>query len=420
MRYLFTWLGLIGCSGKSPPPCQEWTLDEASVGPLLTLNRYDEPSVNLQAVFPNAPRTDEGAPTAIFIHGGWSPLQIPLESDSVKLRADMGFTTLYPNLGRTDARGEASRSILATVIAYANGEISDTQDCSLDDRIPSGRAPEIALAGFSNGGNLAWATAADDSLAIERLDGIATFETPPSSQLILGESGTQRQQNERFDVDACALEVNLSIHCDIDYRPLQSLPADECSSETGCLFIDIDASNGWSEGDFQLGRILDPNTDNLVYSLAATRVAEELGILPDDAYDSIDANAFWSTREATRNMNKAVEQFPTIAGIATGTRVDHVLDDLPRPVHVLGMVQAMKESGVPWFRLHPDASYLDEIHGSTAAWQDIPPNENIRIQDTEWSMEPEDNATIRGTDYLSAAIAEILDRSRTVDWSNDP
>ena len=96
-----------------------------------------------------------------------------------------------------------------------------------------------------------------------------------------------------------------------------------------------------------------------------------------------------------------------------------VLDDLARPVHVIGMIHAMRESGVPWFRLHPDASYLDEIHGNAAPWEDISANEFIDIRDTEWGMEPEDDATVRGSDYLSAAVAEILDRSRVMDWSND-
>jgi hypothetical protein len=32
-------------------------------------------------------------------------------------------------------------------------------------------------------------------------------------------------------------------------------------------------------------------------------------------------------------------------------------------------------------------------------------------------MEPEDNVTVRGTDYLAAAVTELLDRSRTLDAS---
>lgn len=32
-------------------------------------------------------------------------------------------------------------------------------------------------------------------------------------------------------------------------------------------------------------------------------------------------------------------------------------------------------------------------------------------------MEPEDNPGTRGTDYLSEAVAELLDRSRTMDVS---
>jgi len=332
----------------------------------------------------------------------------------------MGFTTLYPNLGRTDARGEASRAILATVLAYANGDTTDTSGCTLDDRLPDGRAPEIALAGFSNGGNLAWATAGDERLSLPRLDGIATFETPPADQLITGESGTLRQQNSRFNEDACDLNRDFTLLCDIDYSPLRTISKEECTAEHECLYIDVDSSNGWSEQDFQLGRVLDPATDAIVYSLPATRAAEAGGVLPPQAYNSREADAFWSVREATRSMVSAANRFPDLAGIATGTEVDHVLNDLQRPIHILAMVQAMRESGVAWSRLHPDAKYLDEIHGSSFPWAETSANENIDMKDTGWSMEPEDNATIRGTDYLSAAVAEILDRSRTDDWSNEP
>ena len=186
----FTPLLLGFACGKTTPPCQQWTRNPANTAQIIELERPNESHVELQAVFPESPRTLLGAPTAIFIHGGWSPIQAPLAEDAVKLRGDMGFTTLYPNLGPTDARGTTSREIVARVIQYANGEISDTENCSLNDRLPGGRAPEIVLAAFSNGGNLAWATAADADLDIERIDGIATFETPAAHQMVVGETGT--------------------------------------------------------------------------------------------------------------------------------------------------------------------------------------------------------------------------------------
>ena len=118
-------------------------------------------------------------------------------------------------------------------------------------------------------------------------------------------------------------------------------------------------------------------------------------------------------------MSSAIQRFPNLAGIATGTETDHVLNDLQRPIHVLAMVEAMEKNHIQWSRLHPDAKFLDEIHGDHINWLDIPANNGITIQDTEWMMEPEDDATIRGTDYLSAAVAELLDRSRAQDWSTD-
>ena len=414
-RYGFCLL-LFGCQ-KTTPLCQEWTKKPANTPLIIEIKRPGHPHVVLQAVFPASPRTLLGAPTAIFIHGGWNPTQAPLAEDAIRLRGDLGFTTLYPNLAATDARGPESRAILAKVLQYANGEIQDEENCYLDDRLPNGRAPEIALAGFSNGGNLAWATASDPDLNIQRLDGIATFETPSAHQMVVGETGTQRQLNPRFDVDSCAVETSGDFTCEIDYTPLGVGATINCVSTDDCLFIDLDGSNDWSAEDFPLGHVLDPQGDAIAYSIPVTMAAEEAGILPDDAYGVNDAMDFWRWREATASVPDAAKQFPMLAGIATGTEIDHVLDDLPRPIHVLGLIQVMVENGIHWSRLHADSKYLDETSGFSGDWRDYPANSSISIDDNEWTMEPEDGVHIRGTDYLSAAVAEIIDRSRTGDWS---
>jgi len=416
---MWTWTLVLACGTKDPPPCQEWTLNKPSSGVTISLSRPDGPNIDLEAVIPQQGQAQDGAGTAIFVHGGWSPVQIPLTNDSVTLRTDMGFTTLYPNLGRNDARGEPSRAILARVLQYANGDIADTSDCTLDERIPDGRAEPVVLAGFSNGGNLAWATAGDVNQPIPRLDGIATFETPISSQLIVGETGTERHPNPRFKSEDCTFDTTGSVNCAFDYTPLFAVPSSECSETNRCLFIDIDESDSLTEADVQLGGVWDPVQEATVYSVPATIAAEEYGRLPEATLASNDAYLFWEQREAPQSMRSAVERFPNLAGIATGTEIDHVLNNLDRAIHVIGMVHAMEHSGIQWAKLHPDPKYLADIHGSGENWADIPPNIGVRIEDTEWPMEPEDGPTIRGTDYLSAAIAELIDRSRTMGDSAD-
>jgi pimeloyl-ACP methyl ester carboxylesterase len=417
MRQYWTWSFVLACGAKDPPPCQQWTLNERSTGVTIALSRPDEPDIEVEAVIPRSGRAEDGAATAIFVHGGWSPVQLPLGEGSPTLREDMGFTTLYPNLGRNDARGEPSRAILARVLQYANGDFADTSDCTLDERIPVGRAPQVILAGFSNGGNLAWATAGDAAQDIPRLDGIATFETPLSSQFITGEPGTDRHPNPRFEADSCDFDSTDSVNCALNYAPLLSMPVSECSETAHCLFIDIDESESLTEGDVQLGGAWDSQHEATVYSVAATRAAEQAGILPEATRSSEEALVFWEHREAPKAMRSAAHRFPDLAGIATGTEVDHVLNDLERAIHVTGMVHAMEKYGVRWARLHPDPKYLIELHGSDPNWIDNPPNIGVRIEDAEWPMEPEDGPSIRGTDYLSAAVAEIIDRSRTGDWA---
>ena len=236
-------------------------------------------------------------------------------------------------------------------------------------------------------------------------------------QMVVGETGTQRQINPRFDVDQCAIESGGTFTCAIDYAPLQVGPTTNCVSEDTCLFIDLDGSGDWSEEDFPLGHVLDPQFDSIAYSVPVTIAAEEAGLLPEDAYGANEVMEFWHWREASASVSAAAQQFPTLAGIATGTEIDHVLDDLARPIHVLGLIQIMEQNGIHWSRLHADSKYLDETSGFSGDWRDFPANSGVSIHGDEWSMEPEDGVNIRGTDYLSATVAEILDRSRTQNWS---
>ena len=118
-------------------------------------------------------------------------------------------------------------------------------------------------------------------------------------------------------------------------------------------------------------------------------------------------------------MPAVAERFPEIAGIATGTPIDHVLSGLDLPVHVTGMIAAMQAAEISWTRLHPDAAYMSAMVDTDRTWADVPANESIDVVHPDAPMEPEDGASVRGTDYLSAAVVEIMDRSRMNDWSAD-
>lgn len=400
-------LGLIGCADKSYAPCQQWRESEAvgfetSVGDL-----------SVQVVPPESPDVERGVPTAVFIPGGWPPNEIPIDEQDPMLRDTLDYASIHFGLPN-DLRGERSRNAVASILDYATGRISDDEGCSLDERLPTGIDPRTVLAGFSNGGNLAWSTAGDSNQDIVGLVGIATFETPMAATFILGEPGTAARPNPRFDPTHCDFDDALHMSCPFGIADLAFADAESCEVDGGCLFLDAN-DDGFPNGiEKRMGSVFDPESGRHVHSQWVTAAAESRGILPGNRADSSTASAFWQTREATQAMRSVADRFPDLGGISTGTRVDHVLNNMGHSVHVTAMVQAMMQSGIAYARLHPGAEWMTRLHGDRFDWEDNPVNEAVSL---DAAMEPEDDVTVRGTDYLAAAVTELLDRSRTLDAS---
>jgi hypothetical protein len=402
-------LASMGCADKTYSPCQDWR-ESTEIGFQADLG--DTP---IHVVPPQSADPSEGAPTAIFVHGGWEGAYLPLDERLPSLRDNLGFTTIYLDFPEDDVRGADSRSALARVLQYAVGERADDDDCTLNNRLPTGSAPHVALAGFSNGGNIVWTAAGDPDIDIPVLSGIATFETPVTAGFILGEPGTKVHPNPRFDTDTCNFDDNLHLSCPFDLTPLGFAGDETCDRAGGCLFIDANGSDVFEPGERVLGSVADPLSDRYIQSPWVTAAAEAAGILPGNRANYEEAHVFWAEREATQGMASAALRFPKLGGISTGTAVDHVLNDLPTPVHIIAMVAAMQTAGVAWTRLHPAPKYMQAIHGDLRQWAAHPANEPVTLDTEGLSMEPEDDQAVRGTDYLSAAITELLDRSRTMD-----
>jgi len=381
--------------------------------------------VTVQIAIPSGERYPQGSPVAVFVHGGWSTDAVPLPDAGPRLVSTEGFATVYLNLpggdldesseGASDQRGYSARQALGAALRYAADEVMDDGRCTLADRLPGGISGEVVLAGMSNGGNLAWATAADTEVEIPVLSGIATFESPISAQLVTVEPGTTETPGDFFDPYDCALTDELRLSCDHGYRHITWDP--DASEETsGALFIDDNNNDLWDPGESTLDPVWSPADSAWVHPPEALQAAEGLALI--DRVDLDTANAFWAQREGTRHIPAALSRFPELASIATGTEVDHVLTGLELPVHVTGLVAAMQLAGVPWSRLHPDAAYVAQMSGFEES-QEYDADMALDVIEPLLNMAPEDGAHIRGTDYLSAAVVEIMDRTHSGDWSPD-
>jgi hypothetical protein len=271
------------------------------------------------------------------------------------------------------------------------------------------------MAGWSNGGNLAWATAADPEVDIPSLDGIAVFESPISSQLVTVEPGTTEHPGDFFYASSCGLTDELRLSCGHGYPHISWDP--DASEETeGVLFIDDNANDLWDAGESTLDPVWSPADEAWVHPVEALQAASDLPLVGRASQK--EASDFWAEREASVHITGALARFPALAGIATGTEIDHVLSDLDLPVHVTGMVAAMQTAGMRWSRLHPDSAYVDQIAGFPEA-QEYDADMALDTLEPLLNMEPEDGSHIRGTDYISAAIVEIMDRAHSEDWSPD-
>ena len=414
MRTLPLMFALLGCAAvpKTCPDPEEnsWTQE------VFELDTTNGQTIKAQLHPSTAPAQDWPTPMVVFVQGGWGSDPLPITQTDPQLRSDLGFSVLYLELPTEDRRGAASRAALAAGLRHASSLGAPMAGCPSSND-PEQRVP-VLLAGFSNGGNLAWATLADPDQNLPPIAGIATFETPPSSQFVALDPGSLTRPNDRFDADDCHVE-NSEIVCEIDYTPLIAGTAADCGGQDGCLAIDANHDGVINAPEFVLGVLNDPGSGMRVASIQATALAQTTGVLPDDFMDTDAVNAFWAARVGADILKAAAARHPDLAAIVTGTEGDHMLTSLTRPVHLTAFAQAIAQAGTRWIRLHPDAEYMRAMHGDVLPWRDNPANDGTDLSDPMLTAEPEETHDVHPTDYLNAAVLELIDRSTSGDWSND-
>ena len=367
-------------------------------------------------------RYPDGAPVAVYIHGAWSTNGVPLDESRSHLNPGLGVIQLYLNLpggqsgsdydapGTNDRRGAVAREAVAVALQYADDTRTDTDGCRLSERLHTPLSGQIALAGYSNGGNLAWSTLGDHTLDLPEVSGVATYETPASSQFIVVESGTIENPSPVYIEGACALEDG-GILCDYDYTGL----AFDIDAEDGVLFIDEESDEKFNTGDFRLAGV--QHESRWYHSSPARQAAIDQGVALSGRATPEDTVAFWREREAPQQMPAAVERFPQIAGIATGSELDHVLTGAIDHPHITGMIAAMEAAGVRWFRLHPDRAYTTLVSRSGEEFPEYPAGSSFAVGQAV-ALLPQIPAA-HGEDYLTAAIIELLDRAHDSTWGAD-
>lgn len=392
MRGIILFLGLIGCADVNLCEHGGWVADERS----SQISLADAPDV--QVLMPaKSGRYPEGAPAVVFLRGGWSETSLPAQNLDVHFGSGRGVVHLYLDLF-DDLRGAASRAAVAAVLRYAAGEELDEQNCGIEQRSGIPFSGELVIAGFSNGGNLAWSTLADPTLELPEVDGVAMFETPISAQMVLFDL-----MRTPYETGMCALNDSSSLSCDVPYE-------DMSASKEGQLWVRNGAENT------ALGGVWDPDSGLWIPSPQAAAAAETAGLQEVWLADSAHASAFWQEREAPQHVQAAVERFPDLAVVVAATETDHAQAGLVDAPHITGMLAALTAGGVRWHRLNPDAAYAVLETGAADANAEHPANTVFSVSDRPVLM-PESVGAGRG--LLTASVLEIMDRSHEDQWEAD-
>lgn len=377
-----------------------------------------------------APLLPDGPPVVVVVQGGFVPSVSPASAEDLLLRGPSGTIQLfvtYPSApgedtGMGDLRGPLARGALAAALRYGAGTETDTDGCTLADRVD--RAPSLSpplVFGRSNGGNLAIATLADPALDLPELAGLAGYEVPAGPQFVNLELGHGGQLVPGYVAGACTWTPIGGITCPVPTAHLAWGP--EIVSEgrgPGAFYYDEDGDGAWTADRELAIHCLRPEADEgpgqLQCSPSLARAAEDLGLGVVGLASPEAAEDFWLPRDGSRQAAALAARRPDLPVLLLGTEVDHA-QPLPDHAHVTHLAAALSEAGLAWVRVNPDAAYVSALTGVEAGFADNPAN----LADPLLAgMEPEEvDVGIPLGVYLEAAVRELLERTWAGDWRPD-
>jgi len=397
----------------------------------------------VRAYLPSKARYESGAPIVITGAGGFDEggldNRLPKEADDYVMLAFMfpGGTDELTGLssdGEYDFRGEDSVMALRDVILFAAGEKTATNGRGLDDMIDVPvNHDNIGLIGFSNGGNIIVAVAAEHGYQIkDYVDYIIQWETPVSSQAAVRDFGRiwlkpSTAQGEYNNERYCGYgdEIACSDYRDLIYNASEELyPVFHDGNSDGELTLVVDPDTEQEVPDLDLSGTLETTEDWPLdtfedssglkyYSRAVTNALEQYGVFgvwPDGIAAPIQANKFWGLREAVLMYDEAIERMPGVEAMVLCGARDHVQSS-PEKFHVHQALEGWMDGGVSWVKLNPSLEYLYQVD---------PRFEDLNLPDTAANTQPADWTNVASyampekmgsAFYSQAALWQMMDRA---------
>jgi hypothetical protein len=379
------------------------------------------PSTSEGARFP------DGAPVVVVVAGGSRPDVGFWPDADTPLYGRWGAVTvsfLFPGQrvaghesgGTYDYRGPDTAAALATVLAFAGGQVAASTGAGAQtiEELVGYPVLQAGLDTRSLGGNLA-----PHALALG--GGAAWYvgwETPVSPAFVTMELG-RVAANPHYTARSCDLAgclVDYSTLAWDDGRPFSApdMATGEFVDLPGTVFFDTDGDGSAGVGEFIIGPLVGTGESELVayFSPAVHRALDASGQLDPSLASVAAADAFWVSRAAVSGGANAW-QGVAVPSMVLASEVDHVQVAVDHP-HVVVQLQALSEAGAPFVRLNPDSSYLT-LAGVEAA--DGPANRDWDYDIVLAGLVPE-SVELADTLFV-AGVLEMIDRTHDDRWDVD-
>jgi len=312
------------------------------------------------------------------------------------------------------------------------GNLADTDDSRIQDRIPFALTSNVGVVGQSNGGNLALTAFSRFGDEIASLAWFATWESPIGDQAVMVELGGRTSPLNPYyvpgtcTVTSCpwpGLAEALRFDPAVPFQLTDSATG-ESFDLTGRFYLDEDGDGTKGPNELGLKPMSGPgevvNGKYLPKAYASSELAEAIesktaALFPAGPpawlANRTEVDAYWSERDGSLVIDQAHALLPDVLVMSLATEKDHVQIQPDYP-HVRSHVQGWTDAGHGFVRLNPDAVYLAAATGIDAgSFPDNDVGAPIPYPGIESMVTPE---TVGGVPIdpfvIPAAIAELSDR----------
>jgi len=373
---------------------------------------------------PAEPRYAEGAPVIVAVSGFFTPsVGYVFELDPDVLGA-VYVTMLWPGVrdartgvaseGAFDYGGEVCLGALRDVIRFATGEIADASGRSLEDIVSVPVLVDVAgLYAFSHSGIAATNVLCLYGEALQRVRFFVGRENPTIDALYPLEPGYWDDEGRAIDNPFYDPLLTTSTTISIDYSSV-----DWSWEDQRPVFRTEDGR------DFLCSSKRPAMWNKAYWSTALLQALLDHGALTREAWPEAlatpeEAAEAWSFRTTVGNYSRLTQVLSDLKVMLVFAADDHVQTAVDKP-HIRQAYEGFTDRAALWCRLNPDRAYVSALLGATASVPDNRANSAPAswLDARAWAYGAARGANLDIIVPL-AAVAEMCDRTRAKDWSDD-